>query len=80
MKKINFILSSVLIAAICAICWPLNSVARSSDDINKPAEMAAKPQSKDEKMLVGPKYNCDPKMLIPGNPDIDPKFLLKHLP
>lgn len=80
MKKSRLLWNVVLITTICSICWPSNSIARSSDDINKPGETANRSPANDEKMLINPKYNCDPKMIIPGNPDIDPNFLLKHLP
>lgn len=80
MKKIKILWSVILIITLSFICSPSKSIAKSYDSANEPDKIANSLNAKDGKMLVSPKYNCDPKMLIPGNPDIDLKFLINPLP
>lgn len=56
-------------------------IAKSLDNNTHESDSAVqRDKANDGKMVITPKYNCDPHMLIPGNPDIDPKFSLKRLP
>lgn len=50
-----------------------------TDRMNESDKSTGKSRAIDDKMLVSPKYNCDPGMLVPADPNIDPGFLLYDL-
>ena len=67
------ILLCIVFTLVFGTCSSTISIGESQNFEGKFAEAAV---TKDDAMLLNPKYNCDPKMLIPGNIKIDPKMLV----